>query len=100
YGNRAALQAIATELQRISASDPSENFEIHLRLGLSDHEALFGNCIRKNIWVVEEGDQCNVSQGNDVPNDAIPSGFEVTFMHVTESQLDSLEPSPQCSCSP
>ena len=84
YANRAALRSIAEWMLWIATSDPTEHFELHVPWHLANHSRS-----RPNTWVLfdEEMRRMFVRRATG-PDSGGP--FELTFMHATNEDLDSL----------
>ena len=94
YANRAALAEIRDRLNEIVASDPKEHFECHVIMMLEDDETRFEGKHPPNVWVKASED---VRKDLAVNSDT-EQGFELTFMHVEESDLDKLsQESSECN---
>ena len=91
YMTREALQKLAAELSRISEAPPQECFEIHVRSAFSqfDENDDYASPTLKSsdgLAAVIEGMHAaavkDAIQQGKAPPDALPSPFELTFMHV------------------
>jgi hypothetical protein len=87
YGNAAAFESLARIMSWIASAAPSENFECHLPLSLQDDDAIFGKADNPNAWVVIDPALRNLMK----PRTSRDMGFEVTFMALSEGQLDELQ---------
>jgi len=91
YGNRESFTSLARWLEWIAAHDPSEHFECHVRWHLEDEESKFQGKRPQNTWVKMEGDVAAVfEQELQLDADTRQDGFELTFMAVTEQELDTM----------
>ena len=91
YMTREALQKLAAELSRISDAPPQECFEIHLRSAFSqfdENENHASPAFKSSdgLAALLEGMHAaavrDAIQRGEAPPDALPSPFELTFMHV------------------
>ncbi|PWJ92571.1 hypothetical protein C8D77_102344 [Mesorhizobium loti] len=91
YMTRDALRKLATELTRISEAPPQDCFEIHVRSAFShfdeyDNYASPSFKSSGGLAAMIEGMHAAVVndaiQRGEAPPDALPSPFELTFMHV------------------
>ncbi len=91
YGNRESLTELARWLDWIAQHDPAEHFECHVRWHLEDEESKFEGKRPSNVWVVTEGDLAGVfEQEVQIDETTRQAGFELTFMAVTENDLDEM----------
>ena len=86
YGNAAAFESLARIMSWIASAAPNENFECHLPLSLQDDDAIFGKTDNPNAWVAIDPALRQLVK----PRTSRSMGFEVTFMALSEQQLDEL----------
>ena len=91
YGNRQAFTELASWLTWIAKHDPSEHYECHLRWHMESEEVKFDGKRPSNVWVNFESGLAEVfDQEGQIDKNTRQAGFEVTFMAVTEQQLDEM----------
>ncbi|WP_181335703.1 hypothetical protein [Hyphomicrobium methylovorum] len=85
YANRPALLYLAKEIRRIADAKSDDYYEVHLKSELFSL-AKSGSGAIPNVWVV---DKRKPAQSTHLAL----TDFEVTIMHVGESELDKLRKS-------
>jgi hypothetical protein len=86
YANNAGLISLAERLLRIAQANPNECFECHTRMELGDqYEQVNSGDV--SLIVDKEIAAYFLELPEDAPADAQPCGFELTFMHVSETAL-------------
>jgi hypothetical protein len=86
YGNKIGLESLSEWLAWIAKNNPSENYECHTKMYLMDDDCVFEGKKPNNIWVLKSKD---VAHSFYEENETCP-GFELTFMGVTEKDLDEM----------
>jgi hypothetical protein len=86
YGDSEAFKLLASKLIRIAHTKPSEHFEIHTLFHLQDYASVKNEESEARIWTIVDSD---LEASFPVLDGQI--GFELTYMIVTESELDSLQ---------
>ncbi|MDX8503403.1 hypothetical protein RFM99_34165 [Mesorhizobium sp. VK4C] len=103
YMTRDALRKLAAELSRISEAPPQECFEIHVRSAFSEFDendnysspALkSGNGLAAMIEGMHAAVVQDAIQRGEEPADALPSPFELTFMHVSPEVVEKVATQP------
>lgn len=103
YMTREALQKLPAELSRISDAPPQECFEIHLRSAFSqfdENENYAGPAFKSSdgLAALLEGMHAaavkDAIQRGEAPPDALPSPFELTFMHVGAEAVKQVATQP------
>ncbi|RWD69754.1 hypothetical protein [Mesorhizobium sp.] len=99
YMTRDALQKLASELSRISEAPPQECFEIHVRSAFSqfDENDNYSSPVLRSgdgLAAMIEGMHAAIVQDaiqrGEEPADALPSPFELTFMHVGPEGIEKV----------
>ncbi|TPI22010.1 hypothetical protein [Mesorhizobium sp. B4-1-1] len=103
YMTRDALQKLAAELSRISEAPPQEFFEIHVRSAFShfdenDNHSSPAFKSRNGLAALIEAMHAAVIkdaiQRGEESADALPSPFELTFMHVSPEVVEKVATQP------
>lgn len=94
YGNASALKSLASWLEWVAASNPAEHFECHVEMDLESDESKFEGKVPRNVWVLlqrELAGTLDVREKVIVEGEPVDShGFGLTFMAVSESELDDM----------
>lgn len=92
YCNKSALLSLAEKLKTLSVAPPEDFYELHVRLAMSLNPNLKeGQFTSDNVWVVQNAEPVNPDNDRLTAlcrEGAVPFGFELTFMHVSEDVLD------------
>jgi len=103
YMTRDALQKLAAELSRISEAPPQECYEVHVRSAFSEFDendnysspALkSGNGLAALIEGMHAAVIKDAIQRGEKSADALPSPFELTFMHVSPEVVEKVAMQP------
>jgi hypothetical protein len=96
YMNKAALQKLIVELQRISDADPEECYEVHIGRLFSyflDNDSLetppvvYHDGLQEILAGKAESAMAKEVAASWLPGDASVTPFEVSIMHVSDDSL-------------
>ena len=89
-GNIPGFKLLGLWIAWLADSPPGENYHIHLLWHLESRASRFDGVKPKNVWFLDEPEEAKGRSLDDVPEDAASIPFEVTFMVLTDAQLDEL----------
>jgi len=88
--NIAGFKLLGQWIAWLVDSQPEENFHIHLLWHLESEASRFDGVKPKNVWFLDEPEEAIIRDNEYVPEDATIVKYEVTFMVLTDAQLDEL----------
>jgi hypothetical protein len=103
YMTRDALRRLAAELSRISEAPPQEFFEIHVRSAFShfdENDNYSSPALKSGDGLAAMIEGMHAAIVNDAIRrgeesaDALPSPFELTFMHVSPEVVEKVATQP------
>lgn len=104
YMNRKALRELITQLEKISEADPSECWHVHLGWHFSyftSNETYvtppikYFDGLSKVFGNIKEDHLKQATANDGMLQDAVPTPFEVTFMHIGDEELKEEINSPE-----
>ena len=95
YGNNKALRSLSQWLDWLAKTDPATHNECHVSLSLESEEVILKGKRPKNVWILAEREFTPLLKSmsiKDVDGGKLRSvGFEMTFMAVTDDELDKMQ---------
>ena len=87
YGNKIGFESLSEWLSWIAKADESDHFECHVKMSLMDDDCIFEGKKPKNISVLTDKELAHQFSEESETH----PGFELTFMGVTDYELDEME---------
>jgi hypothetical protein len=87
YCNKEALAELSKTLERLVDSDEKDHYETHVRMEFLSDESRFEGKTPENVWVLRDKELAPLLAPHGSPEYL---DFELTFMVVSEAELDDM----------